>query len=883
MRISVYLRSALRGLRQSAGQFIAITLIIFMGVLLFVGIKSVGPDLEATVQNYVDQHKVSDLTVTGTAGLIATDLELVQQTKGVQAELGHSFPFADEKKGLNLQVYSYTKKQQQNTLQLVKGAYPKIAQEILVDSALKKQYPIGSKLTITSDQLKQKEFKVTGFIESPLYVDRAEKGTTNIGDGSLDGYVYLPEAAFSGKVYSIMYLRFSDLDHLPIASQAYESVLDKKEEKIQGRFDQRKNERRQELIAQGEVEITKQREKLDSAQTQLEAGQQALAQQKAQLNGAENEEVAATEAALLAKQTEITSSLEKISAAQSELQKIKTPNYILTERSANPGFSEFTSLFSRIDAIGNVFPVFFFLIGVLITFTTITRMVEEDRSEIGTLKALGYRNSEISQKYLLYAFLTGASGTILGILAGSKLIPPLVFSMLKKINVFTFYPTHFWIWPILLAIAASFIATLVSTIYILVKDLRERPMMLLMPKAPKPGKRIILEYIKPFWRRLSFNQKVTYRNLFRYKARMILTILGIAGCTGLMVAGFGLRDSIGKVAERQFTQLTHYEALVSLEDGISAADTKKIGQRIDANSKAEKSLLLHTEQVKFKQTNVSDQTATLYAAAKPAQLKSYFTLKKMTSDSATQPTKEGAIISKELAKIFDVSVGETLKMQTAAGKTVKLKVAGITQNYLGHNVFIDQNYLKQLTQEQPLANTFLVKTKKMTSQEEKKLAKVLQKTGRVLATTFLSDQINKQATANANLQPIVLLFIVLSGTLAFVVLFNLTNINISERERELATIKVLGFYDQEVTMHIVRENIVFTIFGILFGFGIGKLLTWFIITMAASDLLSFPLIIPASGYLISAGMTILFSLIVTLITHRKLKKIDMIGALKSNE
>lgn len=175
MKISVYLRSALRGLRQSAGQFIAITLIIFMGVLLFVGIKSVGPDLEATVQNYVDQHKVSDLAVTGTAGLTATDLELVQQTNGVQAELGHSFPFADEKKGLNLQVYSYTKKQQQNTLQLVKGAYPKIEQEILVDSALKKQYPIGSKLTITSDQLKQKEFKVTGFIESPLYVDRAEK------------------------------------------------------------------------------------------------------------------------------------------------------------------------------------------------------------------------------------------------------------------------------------------------------------------------------------------------------------------------------------------------------------------------------------------------------------------------------------------------------------------------------------------------------------------------------------------------------------------------------------------------------------------------------------------------------------------------------------
>lgn len=609
-------------------------------------------------------------------------------------------------------------------------------------------------------------------------------------------------------------------------------------------------------------------EQLKDAQKSLADAEAELAEQQAELD--EN-------------QQKIVDGQEEIDEAKADVQELDLPNYFFTQRNSNPGFGEFTSLSDRIDAIGNVFPVFFFLIGVLITFTTITRMIEENRKEIGTLKALGYRNIEIAQKYLLYACLTGTIGTVLGVVIGSKFIPPIVYSMLKKMYLFTHYPTHYWFWPILLAIGGAAIATLVSTGYILIRDLSEKPMSLLMPKAPKPGKRIFLEYITPLWRRLSFNQKVTYRNLFRYKARMILTILGIAGCAGLMVSGFGLNDSIGQVANVQFKQLNHYQAMISLDEEYTVSDAKEVQTLLEEEKAIQSSLPVHIDQMKFKEEGVVDQSATVYAFDATQEVSEYFTFNKRTKDSDVVLNDEGAIITKKLAEVYDANVGDTLSIQNSQGERITIKINGIIENYLGHNVFVTQNYLTKQAKEVYESNAILLKMADLSRTEEESLANKLYDTNQVAATTFISEQIAKQSLANTNLRPIILLFILLSGTLAFVVLFNLTNINVSERERELATIKVLGFFDKEVTMYIVRENVIFTIVGILLGFGIGKLLTWVIITMASSDLLSFPLIVPPIAYIVSAVMTVVFSVIVMGITHRKLKKIHMIEALKSNE
>lgn len=904
----VYLRSTFRDIRYSFGRFIAIVLIIFMGVLLFVGIKSVGPNLEQTAENLVEPAKLSDLQVISTGGLTEKDKKIAESIEGTQAELGFSLPYLENSKQLNIQLYSYHE-DRQNQLQLIEGKFPK-ANEVVVDQELKASYPLGTTLSIEDEQLKDGKYKIVGYVRSPIYIDNLERGITTIGDGQLDGFMYLPEEAFQAEAYSILFLSFDDLSKNSF-SEEYQRALDKKVEKIETAFATRKKQRRQELqevalttIKEQEQELTANEETLTAAQERMEQGRLQLENQQAQLDaqkasisqqvGAElveaqfadaqqqitqaQEDLENQQAALTKNQEKLAEGKKKISEAKEETAEMATPSYLINNRSSNPGYSEYQSLSDRIDAIANVFPVFFFFIAILITFTTMTRMIEENRKEIGTLKALGYHPAEIASKYILYALLAATLGTTFGVIAGSKGLPRIVFQMMQDQYIFTDFTTNYFILPIGIAVAAALLATLGSSFIVLIKDFREKPAELLLPKAPKEGQRVFLERATPIWTRMSFNQKVTYRNLFRYKARMILTILGIAGCSGLMLAGFGLNDSISAPAKKQFTQLAHYQAIITLNEQNNQKNNKV--EQLLADNKVSDFLPIFTEQVNFRRKS-SNQTASLFVTDDLQHFTKFISILPQTKQSAKKLTNDGAIISQRLAEIYQVDVGEVITMESD-GKEYPLKVAGITENYLGHNVYLSTDYYKKVAQEAAGINGYLVKAS-LTNKQEAVLSKEMLASGEVLNTTFISDQVTKQEAATNNIGAVVLIFIVLSGTLAFVVLYNLTNINISERERELATIKVLGFYDKEVTMYILRENIIFTFFGILFGFLIGNLLTWFILAMASSDLMVFPMIIHWQGYVISAVMTLVFSGIVSFVTHYKLRGIHMIEALKSND
>lgn len=916
MKKNIYLRSTFTDIRHSLGRFIAIILIIFMGVMLFVGIKSIGPNLEQTANTYIKKTNLSDLQIVSTAGLTTKDKEIVEKINGANVELAYSFPYLDDWKQLNLQLYSYNSAQKQNKFTLLDGHIPKSSSEIVIDKTLQKEYSIGDTIKIDNNQLREKEYKVVGYVESPLYMNNEERGMTTIGDGEVDGFVYIPEDAFDSENYSIMYVTFDSLANKDFFSDSYENRIEKKVDKLDRLFDTRKIERKKELqdkanselevqektVAENETKLIDAQKALSDAKVQLETQKEQLTAQKEQVISqygqsvadqqfaAAEEQIANTEKqlneqqqTLIENQEKIKEAKEKIEAAKNDIKEMDTPNYIINTRDSSPGFSEYTSLSDRINAIGNVFPVFFFFVAILITFTTITRMIEENRKEIGTLKALGYFKHEIASKYILYALLTAFVGTLVGVIAGTKYLPPIVFSMLKKLYVFPSYTTNFWFVPIVIAIGAALVATLGSSFLVLSRNLNEKPAALLIPKAPKAGKRVLLERVTPIWSRLNFNQKVTYRNLFRYKARMILTILGIAGCTGLILAGFGLNYSVSAAAHKQFNEITHYQAIVTLDKDSDANKENKVKDILDTETNVKDYLPIYSEQVTFKEKNIANQTATLYVTNDTNRIKQFFTFHRETNDSKVKLGNDGAIISQRLAKIYDVKVGDRLTMQDAEGNKYKLKIAGIVENYLGHNVFMTEDYYRNVTSNHFVSNSYLVKTKNLTNNQEARLSQILRDTDEVQNTSFISTQIEKQDSQSRSLQPVVFIFIVLSGTLAFVVLYNLTNINISERERELATIKVLGFFDNEVTMYIVRENVIFTIFGILFGFGIGKMLTWFIITMASSDLVTFPLIIPWESYLISAAMTTVFSAIVMVVTHLKLKHINMIEALKSNE
>ncbi|PIO84124.1 hypothetical protein BSQ39_11415 [Loigolactobacillus backii] len=884
MKNNVYLKSSFRDIKASLGRFISIILIILMGVLLFVGIKSVGPDLEATGNQFIQQKQLSDLQIISTGGLTQKDRALVKQLKYARVELGYSFPYLDKANQKDIQVYSLGQKQ--NHLTPTKGRLPKKSSEIVVDQKLaSKKLKLGSTLKINNQQLKRHNYKIVGFVQSPLYIDNDERGVTTIGDGQVDGFAYLPKAAFKTQAYSLISVRFSDLDKMNAFSTAYQTKLNKKTDQLRSLFAKRAQSRKVELQATANRSIAKNEQKLQNQQTTLTAANTQLNQQLAALTSANQQQstagrqIQAQQATLAGQQKQLTAAKQKLTAAKTKSANLAKPSYLLNDRQTNPGFAEFQSLANRIDAIANIFPVFFFFIAILITFTSMTRMVEEKRKEIGTLKALGYRNSEIAVKYILYAFLAAFTGVVLGVLIGAKLLPVVVFTILKARYIFTDYPLHFYFTPIVLATIAALIATLGSSLGTLLRDLREKPAELLVAKAPKVGKRILLERITPLWSRFSFNQKITYRNLFRYKSRMILTILGIAGCTGLMLAGFGLKDSISAPVEKQFSEIMHYDLVVTLNAKTNAAQPNAAQTVLKKSNAVKHTLPVFSEQVTFKKTNTTDQNANLFVTSNAKKFAQYVTLKP-AGKSPVKLTNQGAVINQHLAELYHINPGDHLTMQLANGKSVRLRVSQIGANYIGHNIYMTAKYYKQVAATSSPANTYLVKTNDHSLEQ---LTKNLHKVQSVIGTTSVKSQIEQQNKTTASLNSVVLIFIVLSGTLAFVVLYNLTNINISERMRELSTIKVLGFFDNEVTMYIVRENIILTLFGTLFGFGVGNALTWAILKLASSDTIVFPLIIHGTSYVIAGLMTFVFSAIVLIATHFNLKHIDMLAALKAND
>ncbi|MFL2028768.1 ABC transporter permease [Loigolactobacillus zhaoyuanensis] len=837
-----------RSVKQAKGRFIAIVMIIMLGVLLFVGIKAVSPDLYGSADSYISQQKLSDLRVVSTAGLTQADVKRVEKVSGAQVQSEKSVYILDQKRSDVAQLFAYRKADSQNKLKLKSGHLPRHNDEIVLDQLAKsKGYQLGDTYRVKNNGLKTQTYRIVGFVTSPLFVDDEERGAANIGDGSVAYFAYLPATNFKTSVYTALSVRFPKLQAQSSFSGDYKQQVQHKLSAVKKALRGRATARQTSLQQQATAQIQQQQQQLD--------------QQKAQLTQAVGATVATQQLA---------PAQQKLTQAQQQAEQIQRPTYTYTKRAGNPGFQGYGDMTTRIAAIANVFPLFFFLIAGLITFTTMTRMIEEDRSQIGTLKALGYTKREIARNYLLYGVAAATLGTVLGVVIGANTLPLIVFKAMTQ-YVYTAVVLDYPLNAILLAVLFSFFVTLGAVSIVLTKELAEKPAALMLPKAPKAGKRILLERVGFIWRRLSFNQKVSYRNLFRFKARMWMAIIGIAGGTGLILTGFGIRDSISQSGIDQFQQVMHYQAVVSLED-----NAKNVTTTLAQNPRYQQSLGLYTDVVSVSTSGEKVSQVSLDATDQTQQFKKYVSL-------TTKMPQTGIVLSQKLAKLLDVRAGDTVTVTNSDNQTARVKVRGVTANYAGHFIYMNKTTLNRLFADRYQVNTRLVKTQKQTAAQENAYAKKLLASDKVVHTEFISNQkkaIDQQA---AKLNPIVWIFIFLSGLLSFVVLYNLTNINVSERIRELATIKVLGFFDGEVTNYIVRENVVLTLFGIVVGYGLGNLLTAFILRQAATSTVIFPLTIGWSGYVIAAVMTIVFTVIVMGVTHFRLKRVDMISALAAKE
>lgn len=574
---------------------------------------------------------------------------------------------------------------------------------------------------------------------------------------------------------------------------------------------------------------------------------------------------------------------KKIDDAWKEIDDIKKPKWYVLDRNKIQSYVEYGGDTERIGAIGEVFPVIFFLVAALVSLTTMTRMVEEQRTQIGILKALGYTGFDVAKKYGLYALLATAGGSIVGVLVGETILPKIIIEAYSMMYtgigpVKHPFETRF----ALTASAASVCITLGATMFACYKELREKPAQLMRPEAPKEGKRIWLERIGILWRHLNFTWKSTLRNLFRYKKRFFMTIFGIGGCMALLLVGFGLKDSIFAISKNQYQNIMTYDASVTLEDDLSAKKEQEIASWIQKQHTIPSSTKIRSVSVDL-EFDGDSKSASLFVPEDAKELLSYIRFKDRKSGEKYRLSDNGIILTEKVCSLLGIEIGDTVIIKEGETKTVRVKVEHITENYMHHNIYMSKGLYQKLYGEEPEYNQILLKDKDRSEKTETDLGKGLLKQEGVASVSFISDFEKEMNDMLNNLNIVVFVLIVSAGLLAFVVLYNLNNINIAERKAELATLKVLGFFDLETAAYVYRENILLTVIGTAVGAGLGILLHRYVILTAEVDLIMFGRQILPPSYLYSVLLTIGFAALINFMMFFQLRKINMVESLKSTE
>lgn len=625
-------------------------------------------------------------------------------------------------------------------------------------------------------------------------------------------------------------------------------------------------------LADGEKEITDNEKKLQDAAKDLKKGEKDLADGKKEYEDAKKDA-----------EDEIAENQQKLDDAKKELEDLEMPEWMVTDREALPEYTDYGDNADRLRNIGQVFPVIFFLVAALISLTTMTRMVEEQRTQIGTLKALGYKKSAIAAKYICYAFFATLLGSVLGMLIGEKIIPYIIITAygIMYHNVANTISIDYQPGFALIASAASVVCTVGATLFASGKELQETPASLMRPPAPKEGKRVLLERLTFIWKHLSFSWKSTIRNLFRYKKRLIMTVFGIAGSMGLMLVGFGIQDSISDIAAIQYRELQHYDGMVIEDSDATEEEHAELFEYMKENEQ-----IAHCNRVQMTKISApkgsSNISIYLFVPESLSEFAKDVTLKNRITGETYELTDEGAAISEKTASLLGLKVGDMIPLKKG-DKEYKVRVAVITENYMSHYLYMTPRVYEQTFGEKPEYEN-IVFTMQEDCKDDLEMAgsRILANPGAlsISYTSSLASQVDRMLST---LDAVILVLIVSAGMLAFVVLYNLNNINITERQRELATLKVLGFYDGEVSQYVLRENVILTVLGIMFGAVFGILIHRYVITTVEVDAVMFGRNIKPLSFLYSGILTSIFSIVVNGVMHFKLKTIDMVESLKSVE
>lgn len=905
MKRKVYWKDLFGSFTHSKGRFLSILTLMLLGSLALVGLKVTTPNMHRTANQFIQQQKMLDLAVMGDMGLDQVDQEELIGVKGARVEFGSLLDLTVKGTGEAIRLFSAPKSL--SSFRVTKGRLPQKEGELALASFWEGRYQIGDTLTLeeksgTRSSLKRKQFTIVGFVQSSEMWSQKNLGTAMSGSGNLDAYALVSKEVFTTKLPVIARIQFDDLRSLDSFSQVYRKRLEAHQEELEKLLKDNGKARYQRLkqeadgqIQKGQKELSRAKETLQSAKSQIDQAQKQLDLQEAQFKKLASflpakERVASQEKLHQAKEqldqkkkdwatgeSELAKREEELKKAQRERDQLEIPTYHVYDRKTMPGgqgYLMYSNASSSISAVGNIFPVVLYLVAAMVTFTTMTRFVDEERTNAGIFKALGYRTRDIILKFVLYGFFAGTIGTLLGTLLGHYFLSGIISNIITQGMVIGESREYFYGDMTLIALGLSFVASVLPAYWVSRKELKEEANLLLLPKPPVSGSKIFLERLHFIWKRLSFTHKVTARNLFRYKQRMLMTIFGVAGSVALLFAGLGIQSSVRGVSKRQFQEILSYELIVAQKTNASSQESKELTNRLEKSDiKDYRPIYSKVIEASLKGGR-NKQTITMMVTDR-TDFSPFVSLRSIKQGESLS-LKKGVIISSKLAQLARVTVGDRLTLDGHS-----FKVAGITENYVGHFVYMDQASYQKIYGKRTSANSYLVQLRNPSTRKVQTVSRDMMDLAAVKAVSQNASMISLFNSVAKSLDTTMMILVVVSILLAIVILYNLTNINVAERIRELSTIKVLGFHNKEVTLYIYRETILLSIIGILMGLVGGYYLHQFLIAMIAPDAILFYPKVGLGVFLFPVGGMILLLILLGIYVDHYLRKVDMLEALKS--
>lgn len=902
MRKAVF-KDFIRNIKGSLGRFFAIMAIVAIGVAFFAGVTASSGDMKHSSDSYYDEYNMNDIRILSSIGFTSQDIEAVSKVYGVKAVYKTNthdvlVDYDGRENVAHISGVPVGKASDDdsyiNQLRIKEGRLPQNDKECVVKyEDTRKSMKVGDVISFKSgteddinDTFKDTEYTVVGIVYTPCYVSY-DLGSSGIGNGHINYCIYVGDDEFKNNYYTECYAVIDGAKDMDTYSDEYKKLIDKYADDIKAISKERLDIRKQTVIDEyTRAKADKKEELLETIKKNVEDS--ITEQYQAYYPGMDVSSMIAPYVKTAYEKAVAQFDFDAVNAEYDKKMNETLADsdswewYVLT-RESSYSFRDYESSANRMKAIATVFPLFFIIVAGLVCLTTMTRMVEEERGLIGTYKALGYGKATIALKYVIYAFLASLTGAVIGCAAGLRLFPYIIYELWNIIYQMPAikYASHTILSVV--AVASLILVTLIATLYSCYNELSEVPSALMRPKAPKNGKKILLEHTF-IWKHLSFTKKVTMRNIFLYKKRFFMTVIGIAGCGALITAGFGIKDSVQSIIDNQYGQIIHYDNILVFNKNADSDARNNLSDKISSDEYYKSSLMdyAYTAEVKIP-GSADDYSTEITVVNDTSAYMDYVTFRTRRSKKTIELDDSGVIISEKLAKDLNVKEGDNVLIHDEDNKQATVKVSGVMEMYINNYIFMTSEYYSQVFGYTPDNNRILGILTSDGDDIQSVIGDRYLTDNNVKSLTFVKANITRFENMIQSLDLVTWVLIISAGMLAFVVLYNLTNVNISERIREIATIKVLGFYDREVGEYVYRENIILTLIGGVFGLLLGMALHAYIMTTIELDGVMFGTKINISSFLISYGITILFSLLINIFMYPSLKKIPMVESLKSVE